>query len=384
MTESTEDLFLAGARGLAASVVMLGGSTAIYPGGRNGPYFDLESPVRNTAHALSSMAIAYAITREEVFAERGRALANFLVSDHEFSASSTPVHRQKHPKDWCNGVIGPAWVVEGLALAGRLLGVAEASVGAQALVASQPFDERSSLWRRHDPRGGIGSVDRTLNHQAYFATAAAQATEAALSTDVGTFLDHLASGGFRIRETGRIVHHVPRKDEDVRSLRGLRERALRKAADLQAVRRLRGSRAVSMSSSEVRDHGYHIFSLFSLAGLRLRVPSHPFWRSGRLRQALEFAVAPGWLDSLDRNPYTYPYNGPGLELPLVARAFGDLEPQLHTLADAALRRQVELTWDARAGRFCRGTDDRLTLAARTYELGLALPVAFAGAGNVSP
>jgi hypothetical protein len=379
VSDTTEDIFLAAARGLADRVVRVDAASAIFPGGRNGPYLDLESPVRNSAHVLSAVSIAYGVTGEAVYAEKGRALATFLLSEHEFTVASVAVQRQRHPKDWCNGVIGPAWVIEGLALAGRLLEMPEAAERARHLAAEQTFDERAALWRRHDPREGVGTIDRTLNHRAYFASAAALAAEKGtiIPAAVGAFLDHLVAGGFRVTEAGRIIHHVSRKDEAVGSVRGLRERVLRSAADQQIVRRLRASRSASIPSSQARDLGYHIFSLFSLAGLRMCAPTHPFWRSEPLRRALAFAVAPGWLESLDENPYAYPYNGPGLELPFVARAFDDLEPKLRPLADSASVRQVELTWDGTMEQFCRRTDDRLTLSARSYELGLSLAAAFA-------
>lgn len=255
------DLFLSAAEGLLERVVRLDGSRALFPGGRNGPYFDLESPVRNSAHVLASMAIAYHLTGESRFADCGRRLAAFLLTGEEFTTGSLHVHRQKPGKDWSNGVIGPAWVIEALALAGRFLDDQAARRRAQVLADSQPFDTKATLWRRQDPSGGASSVDRTLNHQAAFAVAL-QTTKDNPDSRVDLFLDHLAGGGLRVDEDGLLVHHVPRRDEVERWLLGHREQLLRFAANSPRLARLRGRPAAAQHASRERDLGYHLYTLY--------------------------------------------------------------------------------------------------------------------------
>lgn len=376
-SESPEEVFLAAARSQTNQIVDFGASRALFPGGRNGPYFDLESPVRNSAHALCTMAVAHSLTGDDVFERHGQALARFLLDEHEFLMNGVAVHRQRSPKDWCNGVIGPAWLIEGLTIGGRLLDIPEAVERAKALSMAQPFDDRAALWRRYDPRKTAGGLDRTLNHQAYFAAAAAGAARAALGTDevpaaVTTFLDHLVEGGLRVESSGLIVHHVAGRDETGRDLRGLKERTLRRARNSPTLLRVRNGGRGRAPDMRERDHGYHIYSLFTLANLRVAAPEHPLWNAGLLRRALALVVSDDWLDTLDENLYAYPYNAPGLELALVARAFGDVEPRLAATAGEALTRQVARSLDPGSGLFIRSTLDRLTLSARIYELGLAL------------
>lgn len=370
-----EEVFLSAARSMPEQLVRLDSATSLFPGGRNGPYFDLESPVRNSAHALCTMAIAHRLTGEDSYATHGRALARFLLSEHEFLLGGSPVHRQRHPKDWCNGVIGPAWLMEGLTIGGRLLSIPEAVDKAHEIAERQPFDEAAALWRRQDPRKGAGGIDRTLNHQAYFASAAAAAGRPRSNSArdaVDAFLDHLANGGLRVDPSGLIVHHIAGRNEGPRTLGGEKERILRAARNSPVLLRIRHGTSDGEMDMHARDLGYHIYSLFSLANLRHAVPTHALWASALLRSALELVVSPGWLALLDGNRYAYPYNGPGLELPLIARAFGDIEPRLHATADDALAMQLLTTQDAETSLFSTSTDDRLTLSARVYELGLSL------------
>lgn len=364
------DLFLAAAEGLLERIVRLDGSRALFPGGRNGPYFDLESPVRNSAHVLASMAIAYRLSDEARFADGGRNLAAFLLAENGFAKEGLHVHRQKSGKDWSNGIIGPAWVIEALALAGRYLDHAAARSRAQALASAQPFDTRAALWRRQDPGGGPSSVDRTLNHQVAFAVAL-QTTKDDADDRGSVFLDHLARGGLRVDEDGLIIHHVPRRDEVERRLLGHREQLLRYAANSPRLARLRGRPAAAMDASRERDVGYHLYTLFCLARLRLLSPEHPVWRASPIRIALATSASDSWLVTLDGNSYAYPYNGPGLELPLIACAFHDIVPELSGITETAVARQIARTWDNKSRCFSRGTSDALTLTARAFELGLA-------------
>lgn len=363
-------LFLAAAHGLSDRVVSLDSSMALFPGGRNGPYFDLESPIRNSSHALATMAIAHHVTGDERFAEQGRGLTAFLVSDDSFVVSGSHVHRQKPHKDWCNGVIGPAWVIEALALAARCLQDQTAEEAAARLAAAQTFDHGAALWRKNNPSDRSTGIDRTLNHQVAFAVAM-QSGSTSEDRAVTAFLDHLADGGLRVSESGLLVHHIPRRDEVARPVAALKEQLLRTAANSGTLSRIRrrGSRG---HDHRERDTGYHLYSLFCLGRLALLRPEHHLWSGPEIARATGLAAEPAWLESLRANRYAYPYNGPGLELPLISVAFSHVQPRLVQAQARAVEAQVELTWDKEQRAFGRGTPDRLTLMARVFELGLSL------------
>lgn len=362
------ELFLMAAQGLSERVVTIDARSALFPGGRNGPYFDIESPIRNSAHVLVAMSVAHHLTGSTRFAELGRQLTHFLLTAEALEQGSVLVHRQKRNKDGCNGVIGPAWVIEALALAGRLLQHDGARARARALADDQSFDSRAALWRRRDPNGGPSGVDRTLNHQVAFAAALQGASEEE-DPRVRLFLDHLAGGGLRVEDDGLLIHHVPRRDEVEHRALGGRERFLRAAANSQHVARLRQR---SLDDHRARDIGYHLYALFCLARLCQLSPSHPLWASDEMARALSLPSRDGWLESLAENPYAYPYNGPGLELPLIAAVFSIQNPALAELSSRAVERQMALTWDGATRGFNRGSVDALTLMARSFELGLAL------------
>lgn len=339
---------------------------ALMPGGRNGPYLDIESPVRNTAHWLTSFSIAFHLTGKEVFRDTGLKLANWLLSQDDYILNGQVVHRQKAPKDWCNGVIGQAWVAEGLWYAGKLLGISEATDAAVRLVSALPFDEGLGAWIRVDPLQGQMGPDFTFNHQSWFASVAAEvgAEEPKLRDNARRFLDVSDAASFDVDSNGLIKHAMQNRPRAGAGLSPSRVAA-------RLVRRFQTHHRPQINPLE-RKVGYHLYDLYTLARLRAEFPQHSLWNTDKLRRAVEYAASEEFFVALDNNHYSYPYNAPGFEYPLVAAAFSDIEPSLSSFAERALATQMDKTFCQGTGFFSVGTYDPLTLAARVYELALAI------------
>jgi hypothetical protein len=133
-------------------------------GGVNGPYFDIETPVRNTAH----WCITYAILGSEMgnmsFLKAANKLLDFLIQPGPYEQESVYIHRQKQGKDWSNGDIGQAWVIEALTIAGKKLLRSDSLSRAKNISMKFPFDYSLSAWQRIDPRNQTKAIDYTLNH----------------------------------------------------------------------------------------------------------------------------------------------------------------------------------------------------------------------------
>lgn len=366
------DAFEASVAAGVRDVASIDGGRAIFPGGTNGPYLDIESPVRNSAHWLATLSIGHHLGLPGARTV-GQKLVAFLLSDHPFRYAGRTIHRQQHPKDWCNGVIGAAWVVEALAFAGDLLEHDEAAAASIKLAAGQPYACRDHAWERLDPGMRRRGIDQTLNHQLWFAAGAVEAVRAAndsqadaasLVQRVRGMLDHGAHGAFVLGADGSIEHHL----RPIGPGRGFSPQGFRRTA--RAMRD--GLDTRRRRARHERDAGYHLYVLSGLARLRTALPEHPIWGRTELGAAIRRASDRAFLASLDTNPYAYPYNAPGFALPLIARTFADLAPELQDRAGEAWEQQVARTWDGRSARFTQGTPDPLTLAARVYELGLAL------------
>lgn len=336
---------------------------SIMPPGRNGPYFDLESPIRNSAHWLSTFAIAYAISGDNRFSDVGKRLSNFIMTNTLYQVNGIMVHRQKPSKDWCNGVIGQAWVIEGLRRASVHFSMREAREAARTLAKQLQFDSRYGAWRRLDPSTGPIGVDFTYNHQSWFAAARAEVLSGG-DPQVQAFLDKSLESAFNVNEEG-VIRHAMGNRLSKRTPTAIAA-ALRKRWE-QGNRKAPGG--INVDPDE-RRKGYHLYVLYSLARLyRATHGNHPLFESEEFMRALQLASNPAFLEGLENNDYAYPYNPPGFEYPMIVNTFSEIEPDLNEgLLEKALEVQERKTLCTETGLFSLGTDDPVTLAARVYEL----------------
>jgi hypothetical protein len=83
------------------------------PAGHNGPYFDKETPVRNTCHWLVTFLTAYEKTKKEEFLKASEKCIDYLLKEKQ-KYKYNYLCRKSEKKDECNGLIGPAWIMEAL------------------------------------------------------------------------------------------------------------------------------------------------------------------------------------------------------------------------------------------------------------------------------
>lgn len=362
----TEDAFLRMAAAGASRLFWIDGATALAPGGHNGPYFDVESPARNSAHWLATMAMAHELTGEERFRRAGKALVRFLLSDF-MRIDGIHIHRQRFPKDWTNGVIGPAWVSEGLMLAGRHLKLDEATEAGAALLRGLGFDQERALWQVSDPATGSRGTDRTVNHQVFCSAIAAEfSDDPTLTARVDHFLERAVGTIVRTGEGGVLEHHVPTTipQRIVHSvISSVRSQA---GARLQRAAMPYGA----VTDTTLRDRGYHVFTLYSVCRLVSARQNSGLATLPEVRSAASAVTsivsAPGYAE----NPYAFAYNPVGFELLSIATTpgFEDITPD-DVLSDA-YQLQMEQTSEPKTGLLTRSTPDPLVLSARGYELGL--------------
>ncbi|AFG36145.1 hypothetical protein Spiaf_0036 [Spirochaeta africana DSM 8902] len=347
------------------NVITLGNEQGFLPGGINGPYLDIESPLRNTSHWLISFAVQYAITGDTAFRHTCDRLMNFLMHNSAYSMVDIPIHRQKTGKDWCNGVIGQAWIAEGLLVSGSIIGRKDAIEKAEHMLLQLPFNQRYGIWSCMDPRIGDGGFDTTYNHQCWYAAVCAESDNSILKDRAQRFLDVSADGALDIRHTGLIYHNLQHLPDS--KIHRLMQNPLHLIGNkLLAV----GAKKTHQTDKNERDIGYHLYDLYALARLKLAFPGHGLWSSNKIRKAVDYAASTEFMHSLQDNYYAYPYNAPGFEYPLISLAFSDSHPQLQQCAENAWRVQIEKSWNPDLSLFIDNTYDPVTLAARMYEFAL--------------
>lgn len=320
------------------------------PAGRNGPYNDSETPVRNTGHWAMVFLKAYDLTGQKVFRASAEEAVEYLLAEEARPMGATFWHRTNPRKDTCNGLIGQAWSIEALATAGRALEREDALAVAAEVFALHPFKEERGVWTRVAVDGFHLGPDWTFNHQLWFAAAgsilAALGVEHARE-EVDRFMDCLERN-FRVRPCGLIRHGMVPDTGPIGRVR-------------RWLRKLRRGRAASRRK---RDIGYQAFNLYAFAILHGAYPDHRFWGSRDFQAALDFTRSDKFRAGLEGNPYGYPYNPPGLEMPYALQVF---IPGSEAEQGRWLARQLDRTWDVERNLMARGTPDPATLAARMYE-----------------
>jgi hypothetical protein len=321
--------------------------------GRNGPYGDEETPVRNTGHWLVSLCAAWRWSGDERFRDAAFAAARYLASDKARPGGATFHHRNAPGKDACNGLVGQAWSIEALVAAADAFDAPHLSELADHVFRLHPFDAERGLWRCVDVDATVRPWDVTFNHQLWFAAAGALLapfTSSEVTARVARFLDCLPRN-LALHPSGLVRHGVAPGT--------FAWREPRLAARLLRTRWREGPREAHKES------GYHAFNLYALAILRRHAPDHPFWSGRKFASLWAFARSPAHRQAVDTNEYAWPYNPTGIEM---AFALETLEgPAARAEAAAWLAEQLARHWDPACTGLRRNTPDPDTLAARLYE-----------------
>ena len=346
----------------AGAAVALQSDDGSLPAGHNGPYHDVETPVRNTGHWLISFLKAYSISGDGRFADAARRAAAFLSSAKARPEGATFWHRDNPSKDSSNGLIGQAWTVEALATVAAPLQMPELAALAEEVFLLHPFDEDLGLWQRVDIDGTPIGFDATFNHQLWFAA-------------TGSLLPPGRDGAVD-RRVERFVELLPQNMSQYPT--GLIRHALERQLPIRKPHRLKG-RVVNILSGWKRGRrdgkavhhkavGYHAFNLYAISMLASSPVGLHLASSGGIRDAVHYIETDEYLRGLENNRFGYPYNPPGFEVAYALQVFAD-EFQRDVRPEMArwVSRQLQRCYDFESHRMEVGTEDPATQAARLYE-----------------
>lgn len=344
--------------------------------GHNGPYYDYEMPIRNISHWICIFEKYFDIKKDDRYKEAVKLLSRIYLDPEILPENTCCVCRVKCGKDKTNGVIGPAWVIEGLLASARVLKDDTFYYKAVALFFTQKFSEKYGLWSVIEIDGRNFGFDITFNHQLWFAAAGSQIIDYkyndVIDKQIKTFLDK-ACNFFVIHNTGLIFHYVKYKP-NFRQARWYNKTFNTTQAGLNHEK----------PSLIYKEEGYHSFSIYAFALLYDRYKEERFFKSEKVKKAIMFAFDEHELErlynscskldstkiaknSIERlNAYAYPYNSPAFEFMLIDKVFGDGK---HTdLFEKMMDIQIDFTYDSEKKSFSRNTEDSETLDARLYEL----------------
>lgn len=350
--------------------------TGEMPSGHNGPYYDQETPIRNTSHWAISFIKAYELTDDIEYKEAARKCYKYLAKN--FVKGKTYVHRKNENKDQCNGLIGPAWNIESFVEGYNFFNDANCLEIAENIQKLIPFDEKVGLWQKVEIDGKILKYDMTFNHQLWYAASLALLYSINKSDEiekqVEIFLSKLKNN-FRIHRTGLVKHAIIFSYSP-------------KLLLLNFFRKIKifSKKIITNKSFKYKEEGYHLFNLFAFAIINEIFPNHNFYKSRKFRKALNFSFSDTLYRDLKKNNYSeditnlpvkkeieinrygFAYNAPGFEILYIYKVFKPLINEKYFNFAKIINDQLNLTFNNNTNTFSKNTEDYITLTSRIYEL----------------
>lgn len=329
--------------------------------GHNGPYFDQDTAIRNSAHWLCTYSSLYRLYGELKYFQMVKTLAEYILREEHYGKNGAVMFRKNKISDFSNGIMGSAWVIEALIEAAKTLHDEHYYEKARQLFLLEEFDERLRLWKIVDIDGRVVSIDYVYNHQAWFAASGSIICEyrydAEINRQVSLFLDNY-NRNLLVQPSGLLFHQV-NFDYSAKGLFKKKIRAL--LCDLSV-----GNR---MSEQKKLEKGYQLFDLYGLALLRNRYEDKAIFHDPKILKAVRYGLNIHNIRSLctenSINQYGFAYNSPAFEAGYVALAFlGGFNPEVEALTYDL---QYRYFYDSAIKMFAKNTKDPKTLTARVYE-----------------
>jgi hypothetical protein len=257
------------------------GNIASWPETENGPYKDKETPLRILSHLLKINSYLFKETGELKYRDRADKL---LLAAKELTVDFTVlVFREKKGKDSSNGLIGPAWFLEGLLHAFKNLCDSVYEDAAVKVYLLFKFDKKNKIWLFPDKNKMI--IDPTFNHQLWFATQAMKLG----CKNAELFLAHFIP---KIKINNGVIFHLTPL-----SL-GFNIESLRQYLRYLKYRKLLVRKSIA----------YNAFNLLALSDCYLENKKLPVWNSKNFNKLKGIDVSGEYFDVLKNSRYGMSYN----------------------------------------------------------------------------
>lgn len=367
---------------------------SVITAGNNGPYYNIETDVRNLAHWCVTFSRLYFIEnnsdKKHSYYKCVLLLADAILSSNAYNGQGVYKCREKAKSDEVNGTIGPAWIIEGLIWAARVFEDTSESfdpignpyyLRALKIFKVVPFNYSLGIWNRLNTANETLSVDTTFNHQLWFAAAGAMINnfvpDEQIEQQLRRFTNRLPIN-ITVRKNGRIGHFTLNDQNGVLGYPGKFYRDVK--SDLAEL--------MNKPSFKYKETGYHAFNLYGFAILAENVSwTVPFFKSKKFKKSIDYLFTTEYINALQKsnisldcthvttklnvefNIFGYAYNSPAFELPRILKTFAaDIdETEKISLLSKLSQKQLEFTYDKQINRFECNTDDAVTLNTRIYE-----------------
>lgn len=343
------------------------GDSNFAPAGNNGPYNEDDLPPRNTAHWLVTLGVLCQHYENPEYRDVAKRFAEYLFNENKYGINKlVKIRNMKNPTlhdDHTNGIIGTAWIIEGLISAARLFKDDRYYKRAVELFKAEIFDRDLKMWEIVDIDDRCIAIDYVYNHQLWFAASGGMILDykydKEIDEQIRSFLNHWKYH-LIFQPSGLLYHQINYIFTSV----GIMKKKIKAiCCDLGITKKLKQQCTL--------EKGYQLFDLYGFALLYNRYKECDVYSSTQFKKSLDYGTNRTNLEKLyinnsNFNKYAFPYNSPAFEYPFVSKTLnGNIDSQLMIdLMDT----QKQLCYSNQTKKFDRNTDDSVTLTARIYEL----------------
>lgn len=312
------------------------------PAGNNGPWRDIDTPMRNTANWLKLFVFSFKQTKDEKFLKASGEAVKYLLS-HKYLKNDIFVCRLNRGLK-SNGLIGQAWILEGLIIYYKL--TKEEWILTQILktIKTHKFDKNKGLWYEMEIDGNPKRISLTFNQQLWFAAISSliMHKDNEIKNRVTMFINKIEKY-FWTYGDGIIGHFI------------IREKINEKIIDILTKTFSRKRRELAV--------GYHTFILYAFALFKSQGFRLPVIMNKKLSKPLQKCRSRQFKKLIKDNKFSYPYNAAGIELAYIFDVYKFNQDDMTDF----LRIQFESHYDKNNKLLKLNTLDPNTLSARLYE-----------------
>lgn len=351
--------------GSALTSLELQNDDGSFPNGHNGPWNDVDTPVRTTAHWALTLFKAYDITGGNIFLEAALKACDYLIKKEQRPYGYTFYCRTNQTgKNRCNGLIGQVWAIEPLVFVGHRINNPEYLNVAHKIALLHEYDYKCHLWKNTEITGEILGINYALNQQVWFAALlmiiGKTVNDESLRKAARDFFVHFPSSVSFIEE-GLIRHKMENK--------------LTRYQRMKNNINFSGGRKKTMDTGQMTllSQGYSSFLLYGLALAYAYGGEEDFWGDVRIKAiisgAADYIVKKFPFGHGESTGYRWCYNPTGIEMSYVLQVFQKylkIEPVDHAVS-AWLNKQFEFYYDFTKKMMCKNTGDPVILSSRIYE-----------------
>jgi hypothetical protein len=326
------------------------------PEGHNGPHFDRDTPVRNTAHWASIFLQGYLLSDNSEFLKCSELCLSYLT--HDFEANGYFRCRYNRFKDQTNGLIGQVWALEPFLLHDIHLGGEGYEKFASRVINAFTFCPTNNLWLDVSESDQRAPTNRTANQQVWAWMAHY------------LFAQAYGAGGtsFDMARFRRSLNRVLQLDQRGMVNQSISLANMSRLETIAVIRMVLGNpeKLVTRIRRVLRDAyidinaGYHYFTVFPLFIMVEQSIFLEMCPDEILRPVRSFFSIS---DSMLSNPFASAYNPVGIENAIIAERLG-----LVDLAQKSIQFQISNHFSPEDQLMSANTADPQILAARFYEV----------------